>query len=138
MPSTGFPYTLTSTHYRGRKKEVHIMHEIIISPDETVFEAPLDMLEYFESEKPVHVSNFHLIDDSISPLIGTLTYGDKSLEVDLDPGRETRYFLYLLYQQGYRIADPEEKEEVINTEHYGGQDVVIGILDINSLGLRKQ
>lgn len=114
------------------------MHEIIISPDETVFDAPLDILEYFESEKPVHVSNIHLIDNSLSPLIGTLTYGNKSLEVDLDPGRETRYFLYLLYQQGYRIAETEEKEEVINTEHYGGQDVVIGILDINSLGLRKQ
>lgn len=114
------------------------MHEIIISPDETILEAPLDMLEYFESEKPVLVSNFHLIDDSISPLMGTLTYGDKSLEVDLDPGRETRYFLHFLYTQGYRIADPEEKEEVINTEYYEGQDVVIGILDINSLGLRKQ
>lgn len=114
------------------------MHEIIISPDETVFEAPLDMLDYFESEKPVLVSNFHLIDDSISPLMGTLTYGDKSLEVDLDPGRETRYFLHLLYKQGYRITETEEKEEVINTEYYKGQDVVIGILDINSLGLRKQ
>lgn len=85
------------------------MHEIIISPDETILDAPLDMLEYFESEKPVHVSNIHLIDNSISPLIGTLTYGDKSLEVDLDPGRETRYFLHFLYTQGYRIADPEGK-----------------------------
>lgn len=114
------------------------MHEIIISPDETILEAPLDMLEYFESEKPVHVSNIHLIDNALSPLIGTLTYGDKSLEVDLSPGEETRYFLHLLYKQGYRIAETEEKEEVINTEYYEGQDVVIGILDINSLGLRKQ
>lgn len=114
------------------------MHEIIISPDETILEAPLDMLEYFESEMPVHVSNIHLIDNALSPLIGTLTYGDKSLEVDLSPGEETRYFLHFLYKQGYRIAKTEEKEEVINTEHYEGQDVVIGILDINSLGLRKQ
>ncbi len=114
------------------------MHEIIISPDETVFEAPLDMLEYFESEKPVHVSNIHLIDNSYSPLIGTLAYGNKSIEVDLSPGEETCYFLHLLYRQGYRIAETGEKEEVINTEHYEGQGVVFGILDINSLGLRKQ
>lgn len=114
------------------------MHEIIISPDETILDAPLDMLEYFESEKPVHVSNIHLIDNSISPLIGTLTYGNKSLEVDLDPGKETRYFLHFLYRQGYRIAETEEKEEVINVEQYRRQDVVIGILDINSLTLRKQ
>lgn len=114
------------------------MHEITISPDETIFDAPLDMLEYFENEKPVHVSHIHLIDNALSPLIGTLAYGGKSLEVDLSPGEETRYFLHLLCRQGYRIAETEEKEEVINTEHYEGQDGVIGILDINSLGLRKQ
>lgn len=114
------------------------MHEITLYPDETVFEAPLDMLEYFEHDKPVLVSNIHLIDNSYSPLIGTLTYGNKSLEVDLDPGKETRYFLHFLYRQGYRIAETEEKEEVINVEQYRRQDVVIGILDINSLTLRKQ
>ena len=138
LPSTGFPYTSTNANHRGRKKEPHTMHEIIISPDETILEAPLDMLEYFESEKPIHVSNIHLIDNALSPLIGTLAYGDKSLEVDLSPGEETRYFLHLLYKQGYHITETEEKEEVINTEYYEGQDVVIGILDINSLGLRKQ
>lgn len=114
------------------------MHEIIISPDETIFDAPLDMLEHYKSGNPVRISDIHLIDNGLSPLIGTLTYGDKSLEVDLSPGEETRYFLHLLYRQGYRIAETKEKEEVINTEYCEGQDVVIRILDINSLGLRKQ
>ena len=114
------------------------MHESTISPDEPTFAAPLVMLEHYKSGKPVRISDIHLIDNGLSPLIGTLTYGDKSQEVDLSPGEETRYFLHFLYTQGYRIVDTEYEEEVFKVEHWGEQDSATGILVVESLMLQKQ
>lgn len=114
------------------------MHEITICPDETAFDAPLDMLEHYKSGNPVRISDIHLIDNGLSPLIGTLTYGDKSQEVDLSPGEETRYFLHFLYTQGYRVVDTEYEEEVFKVEHWGEQDSATGILAVESLMLQKQ
>lgn len=114
------------------------MHEITISPDETIFDAPLDILKHCENGDPVRISDIHLIDNGLSPLIGTLTYGDKSQEVDLSPGEETRYFLHFLYTQGYRIVDTKYDEEVFNVEHWGEQESVTGVLEVESLMLQKQ
>lgn len=138
LPSIGFPCTSTNTHHRGRKKEPCTMHEITIYPDETIFDAPLDMLKHYENGAPVRISDIRLIDNGLSPLVGTLTYGDKSQEVDLSPGEETRYFLHFLYTQGYRIVDTEYEEEVFNVEHWGEQESVTGVLEVGSLMLQKQ
>lgn len=114
------------------------MHEITIFPDETVFDAPLDMLEHYENGDPVRISDIHPTDNGLAPLIGILTYGDKSLKVDLSLGKETEHFLYFLYAQGYRIIDTEYDEEVLNVEHWGEQESVTGVLEVESLMLQKQ
>ena len=114
------------------------MHEITISPDETIFDAPLDMLKHCENGDPVRISDIRLIDNGLSPLVGTLTYGDKSQEVDLSPGEETRYFLHFLYAQGYRIVDTKYEEEVFNVEYLGEQESATGVLEVESLMLQKQ